>query len=124
MRSFGGRNESERGQARGAVGGADAGQADAARSLRAAEGDRAGHQLRPVSFAGGRDADPERADHPAAGVQPAGAVPAAVLGGAGMTTAREIQALPPDIRADVEERAAIMEFDGGLTRAEAERAAV
>ena len=29
--------------------------------------------------------------------------------------------LPPDIRIDVEERAAIMEFDGGLSREQAER---
>jgi len=31
--------------------------------------------------------------------------------------------LTPDIRADVEERAAIMEYDGGLSRPDAERCA-
>lgn len=36
----------------------------------------------------------------------------------------ELKDLPVDIRVDVEERAAIMEFDGGLTRAEAEQAAL
>lgn len=41
-----------------------------------------------------------------------------------MTAADAIQQLPPDIRVDVEERAAIMEFDGGLTREEAEQAAL
>lgn len=36
----------------------------------------------------------------------------------------EIQRLPTDSRVDVEERAAIMEFDGGLTTEEAEEAAL
>jgi hypothetical protein len=35
-----------------------------------------------------------------------------------------LRELPPDIRGDVEERAAIMEFDGGLTREEAEEQAL
>jgi hypothetical protein len=36
----------------------------------------------------------------------------------------ELKDLPVDIRVDVEERAAIMEFDGGLTREEAEKQAL
>lgn len=36
----------------------------------------------------------------------------------------ELKDLPADIRVDVEERAAIMEFDGGLTLEEAEQAAL
>jgi len=39
-------------------------------------------------------------------------------------TARELfDRLPDDQRADIEERAAIMEYDGGLPREEAERLA-
>ena len=36
----------------------------------------------------------------------------------------QILALPLDRRVEVEERAAIMEYDGGLSRAEAEREAL
>lgn len=39
------------------------------------------------------------------------------------TTARQVATMSPDERADYEERAAIMEFDGRLTRASAEMAA-
>lgn len=35
-----------------------------------------------------------------------------------------IQKLPPDDRVDVEERAAILEYDGGMTKIEAERYAL